>query len=79
MASNGERSDPKIGCDQSPEVQLNLNVRGLSTSATVAINERSDQLRDQGRQIFKMGAPVGIGNRIRTRLHEFMLKQTPAE
>jgi aspartate aminotransferase len=43
------------GCDQSPHVQLNLNVRGLRPSATVAINERSDRLRRQGRQIFKMG------------------------
>ena len=55
MASNTEDSKPKIGCDQSPEVQLNLNVRGLPTSATVAINERSDRLRREGRRIFKMG------------------------
>jgi aspartate aminotransferase len=38
-----------------PEVQLNLNVRGLPLSATVAINEVSDRLRSQGRRIFKMG------------------------
>ena len=44
-----------IGCDQSPDVQLNLNVRGLARSATVAINERSDELRRSGRQVFKMG------------------------
>ncbi|MBT7697712.1 MAG: aminotransferase class I/II-fold pyridoxal phosphate-dependent enzyme [Desulfobacterales bacterium] len=44
-----------IGCDQAPEIQLNLNVRGLSPSATVAINERSDQLIKEGREIFKLG------------------------
>lgn len=41
--------------DLTPEVQLNLNVRGLTASATVAINERSDELRRQGRRIYKMG------------------------
>ncbi len=55
MASNKEDREPNIGCDQSPDVQLSLNVRGLLPSATVAINERSDQLRREGRQIFKMG------------------------
>jgi len=43
------------GCEQAPQVQLNLNVRGLPPSATVAINERSDRLRREGRRIFKMG------------------------
>jgi aspartate aminotransferase len=38
-----------------PEVQLNLNVRGLPPSATVAINEISDRLRSEGRRIFKLG------------------------
>jgi len=38
-----------------PDVQLNLNVRGLSQSATLAINERSAQLRHQGRHIFRLG------------------------
>ena len=45
----------RIGCDQSPDVQLNMNVRGLPASATVALNERSDRLRSEGRRIFKMG------------------------
>ena len=35
--------------------QLNLRIRGLPPSATVAINELSDQLRSGGRRIFKMG------------------------
>jgi len=38
-----------------PEVNLNLWVRGLAPSATVAINERSDQLRAEGRRVFKLG------------------------
>ncbi len=38
-----------------PEVQLNLNVRGLPPSATVTINEISDRLRSEGKRIFKMG------------------------
>lgn len=40
---------------QSPLVNLNLNVRGMANSATVAINERSNQLLKQGREVFKLG------------------------
>jgi aspartate aminotransferase len=36
-------------------VQLNLNVRGLKPSATLAINERSNLLREQGRMVYKLG------------------------
>lgn len=39
----------------SPAVQINLNVRGMKPSATVAINERSDALRAGGREIYKLG------------------------
>jgi aspartate aminotransferase len=38
-----------------PPVHLNLNVRGLSPSATLAINERSDELRRRGREVLKLG------------------------
>nr|WP_237738842.1 aminotransferase class I/II-fold pyridoxal phosphate-dependent enzyme [Alcanivorax hongdengensis] len=38
-----------------PDVHLNLNVRGLGLSATLAINERSNALRQQGREVFKFG------------------------
>jgi aspartate aminotransferase len=34
---------------------LNLNVRGLRPSATVAINDRSNELRGEGREIWKLG------------------------
>ena len=33
---------------RSPEVYLNLNVRGMGPSATLAINERSRQLQTAG-------------------------------
>ena len=38
-----------------PDVHLNLNVRGMGVSATLAINERSNALRQQGRQVYKLG------------------------
>ena len=37
------------------EEHLNENARGLSPSATVAINDRSNQLRRQGHEVFKLG------------------------
>lgn len=37
------------------EMHLNLNVRGLGQSATLEINERSNQLRREGREVFKLG------------------------
>jgi len=36
-------------------VSLNLNVRGLGESATLAINERSIALKQQGRAIYRLG------------------------
>jgi aspartate aminotransferase len=47
--------DHRAAQQPGPNVQLNLNVRGLPTSATVAINERSDALRRAGRRVFKLG------------------------
>lgn len=38
-----------------PEMHLNLNVRGLKPSATVAINELSNELIASGRKVFKLG------------------------
>lgn len=37
------------------EVHLNLNVRGLPVSATLGINEKSNQLLSEGRQVYKLG------------------------
>ena len=39
----------------SPQVHLNLNVRGLQNSATLAINERSSALRRQGMDVVRLG------------------------
>ena len=47
--------DPAANLAYSPSVNLNLNVRGLSPSATLAINERSYQLAAEGREVFKLG------------------------
>lgn len=38
-----------------PDKILNLNVRGMGHSATVAINERSNRLRKEGRRVYKLG------------------------
>lgn len=40
---------------RSPEVYLNLNIRGMGPSATLAINERSRQLQDAGRSVYRLG------------------------
>lgn len=37
------------------DMNLNLNVRGLPISATLAINERCNQLRREGREVYKLG------------------------
>lgn len=39
----------------SPDVNLNLNVRGLPLSATLFINELSNKLKREGRPIYKLG------------------------
>ena len=41
--------------ESSPDVHLNLNVRGLSQSATLAINERSARLHREGRDVYRLG------------------------
>lgn len=38
-----------------PPNSINLNVRGMKSSATVAINELSDELRRQGKTVYKLG------------------------
>ena len=38
-----------------PNVHLNLNVRGLSSSATLAVNELCDRLTQEGREVFRLG------------------------
>ena len=38
-----------------PDITLNLNVRGLTPSATLAINELSSKLRQEGKHIYTLG------------------------
>lgn len=40
---------------RAPDVHLDLRVRGLQNSATLAVNERSNAMRAQGHQVFKLG------------------------
>jgi aspartate aminotransferase len=40
---------------QNIRVNLNLNIRGLKKSATLAINEKSKELVAQGKKVYKLG------------------------
>ncbi len=46
---------PRKPTGNGPDVHLNLNVRGLEPSATLAINERSAALQAAGREVFRLG------------------------
>jgi len=53
------------------DVHLNLNVRGMHPSATVALNERCNALRRAGREIFKLGlgqSPFPVPNALQEEL-----------
>ncbi|MCU7845650.1 MAG: aminotransferase class I/II-fold pyridoxal phosphate-dependent enzyme [Candidatus Thiodiazotropha sp. (ex Monitilora ramsayi)] len=55
----------------SPEVYLNLNVRGMGQSATLAINERSRQLMAEGKEIYRLGlgqSPFPVPDHVREAL-----------
>jgi aspartate aminotransferase len=58
-------------------VSLNLNVRGLDQSATLAINERSRRLQSQGKFVYRLGlgqspfpVPVPVVDALRLHAHE---------
>jgi len=60
-----------------PDVHLNLNVRGLPPSATLAINERSNALLAEGRNVYKLGlgqspfpVPEPVVESLRAHAHE---------
>ncbi|MCX4241486.1 pyridoxal phosphate-dependent aminotransferase [Paraliomyxa miuraensis] len=60
-----------------PQINLNLNVRGMQASATVAINERSNSLIAQGREVLKLGlgqspfpVPEPVVEALRRNAHE---------
>jgi aspartate aminotransferase len=63
--------------DSTAAKHLNLNVRGLGNSATVAINDRSNALRREGRRVFKLGlgqspfpVPGSVVQSLRDHAHE---------
>ena len=60
-----------------PGVHLNLNVRGLASSATLAVNELSQRLIREGREVFKLGlgqspfpVPAPIVESLRENAHQ---------
>jgi aspartate aminotransferase len=56
---------------RSPEVYLNLNVRGMGPSATLAINEHSQRLAAQGLGIYRLGlgqSPFPVPEHVRESL-----------
>ena len=52
---NNKKTTRKLHSLHAGHSSLNLNVRGLNRSATVAINEFSNSLRAQGRTVYKLG------------------------
>ena len=44
-----------LNAEQYPDIHLNLNVRGLEQSATLAINERCAELHMEGRDVYRLG------------------------
>lgn len=59
------------------EVHLNLNVRGVPVSATLGINELSNQLLKQGKKVYKLGlgqspfpVPVPIVKELQANAHQ---------
>jgi len=56
---------------RSPEVYLNLNIRGMGESATLAINERSRRMMAEGREVFRLGlgqSPFPVPQHVRDSL-----------
>lgn len=45
----------KLNRNHTPDIHLNLNVRGLAQSATLQINEQCARLRQQGKEVFRLG------------------------
>ncbi len=65
-------------------VNLNLNVRGLYPSATLAINEKSNELKRQGRKVYKLGLgqspfPVALPVVEALRAHAFQKDYLPVK
>lgn len=59
--------------DENQFINLNLNVRGLGQSATLAINEKSNELARKGKQIYKFGlgqSPFPVPDSVQEALRE---------
>lgn len=72
MADSHEQASP-----QSLDINLNLNIRGLSQSATLAINEASRELAAEGRRVYRLGlgqspfpVPEVVTESLRAHAHE---------
>ena len=55
------------------KINLNLNVRGLSPSATLAINEKSQEMERKGRTVYRLGlgqSPFPVPDRVVQALQE---------
>lgn len=62
-----------MASEHHPDIHLNLNVRGLGVSATLAINERSNELLRQGRPVYKLGlgqSPFPVPETVEAALRE---------
>lgn len=58
-------------------VSLNLNIRGMEQSPTIAINEKSKKLRETGKSIYRLGlgqspfpVPVPVVETLKTNAHQ---------
>ncbi|HHL72552.1 MAG TPA: aminotransferase class I/II-fold pyridoxal phosphate-dependent enzyme [Bacteroidetes bacterium] len=67
----------KVNKNYFPDVNLNLNVRGMPQSATLAINERSAAMEAAGEKVFRLGlgqspfpVPDSVVEALRTHAHE---------
>jgi aspartate aminotransferase len=63
--------------ENSKRISLNLNVRGLGPSATLEINERSNELISNGTKVYKLGlgqspfpVPTPVVNALKLHAHE---------
>ncbi|MBU0982279.1 MAG: aspartate aminotransferase, partial [candidate division Zixibacteria bacterium] len=59
------------------QVSLNLDVRGLQQSATLAVNDRSRDLQSRGRQVYRLGlgqspfpVPQSVVDALKLHAHE---------
>jgi aspartate aminotransferase len=63
--------------ESSPAVHINLNVRGMGVSATIAINKRCGELQKEGHDIYRLGlgqspfpVPELVANSLREHAHQ---------